>query len=73
MRLLDVVSVAFNVSKVEAKRLICSSAVTVWSGPPHTRIFTYEGKAWSTLTRCPHCGCTYDPTRYVECPICGPG
>jgi len=69
MRLIDAISTVFDISKAHAKRLIRAGAVTIWSAPT---IFTHEGKVWSTLTRCPHCGCTYDPTRYVECPICGP-
>ena len=47
VKLLDVLSLTFRISKAEAKRLIRSGAVTVTPSRPREQLMIVDGKAYS--------------------------
>ena len=47
MALVDVLSLAFHISKAEAKRLIRAGAVTVTSSQPGEQLVSVDGKTYS--------------------------
>ena len=47
MALVDVLSLAFHISKAEAKRLIRAGAVTVTSSQPGEQLLIVDGKTYS--------------------------